>query len=100
MQKKGFGIIILEYSRIVYYSELPIPSYRDSENKHGWEKIDNLPASMLLAPAKLENSVNNDNDDDDETEDDGFKPAKKNEENLFYLKKKKWRKSNMKNDLP
>ena len=24
----GFGLTILEYSRIVYYSELPIPTYQ------------------------------------------------------------------------
>ena len=26
----GFGLTILEYSRIVYYSELPIPSFGTS----------------------------------------------------------------------
>ena len=47
----------------------------DSGDEDGWGKIDNLPASMLQAPAKFENSVNDDSDD--KTEDDDFEPAKK-----------------------
>ena len=29
----GFGLTVLEYSRIVYYSELPIPNYNSLGTK-------------------------------------------------------------------
>ena len=64
-------------------------SYVTDENsgdKDEWRKIDNLPASMLLAPAKLENSVTDDSDD--ETEDDGFEPAKKKMKKICFIQKK------------
>ena len=56
----------------------------DSGDEDGWRKIDNLPASMLLVPAKLENSVSNDSDY--ETQDDGFEPEKKKQRKSVLLK--------------
>ena len=40
---------------------------------------------MLLAPAKLQNNVNDDTDD--ETENDGFEPAKKKRRKSVLFKK-------------
>ena len=54
---------------------------KDSGDEDGWGKIEILPASMLLAPAKLENSVNNDSDH--ETEDDDFKPGKEKRKSVL-----------------
>ena len=54
----------------------------DLGDKDGLRKIDHLPASMLLTPAKLENSVNDESDD--ETEDDGFEKTKK----ICFIQKK------------
>ena len=69
--------------------------YVTDEDRRG--KIDNLPAGMLLAPVKFENSVNNGSDH--VTENGGFEPAKKKRRKSVLLQRK-WRQSNKKNDLP
>ena len=51
----GFGLTILEYSRTVYYSELPIPSYKETSGRDGSYRDKNVEVCHGTRKDKIRN---------------------------------------------